>query len=564
LEDTILSLALRAHQKGLELVCHLPTDVPRALVGDPGRLRQVIVNLLGNAIKFTERGEVALKVALVTRGEAGLEIQFTVSDTGIGIPASKRKLIFEAFTQADSSTTRTYGGTGLGLAISSQLVELMGGRLWVESEEGSGSSFQFTARFALQKNPQSKTAPLEVNLRGMPALIVDDNATNRQILREFLLKWEMKPEVADGAEAAMKLLEAAESSGQPFPVVLLDAMMPLTDGFTLARCIKDSPNLAGTVIMMLSSAAQVDDSARCRELGISLYVTKPVRQSELLDAVMSALGGELRTTRMGSAAGGSSILKSSRPMRILLAEDNPVNQRLAVRILEKWGHSVVVTGNGRKALEAWENERFDVVLMDVQMPEMSGIEATREIREREKPTGQHTPIIAMTAHAMEGDREKCLSAGMDQYVTKPIDQKRLFEAVECVSLKRPPTEAPDMNEPDNQLQFDPGVILKRVDGDLGLLKEIADLFVEDTPRLLSEVRNAIARGDGKSLERTAHTLKGSVGNFGARSAFDAALQLEQMGRNGDFARADETFARLEQQVNLLVLALELLMKEKAA
>ena len=339
--------------------------------------------------------------------------------------------------------------------------------------------------------------------------------------------------------------------------------MPQVDGFTLARKIKENPLLAGTVIMMLSSAAQVEDSARCRELGISVYVTKPIRQSELLDAIMLALGNQQGAARRRIApTPAESVLKSSRPLRILLAEDNPVNQRLAVRILEKWGHSVSVAGNGCKAVENWERETFDLILMDVQMPEMSGTEASALIRERERESGRHMPIIAMTAHAMEGDREKCLAAGMDHYVTKPIDQKRLFEAVEGISMKKPP-ESVSMNEQSIELNFDPTVVLNRVDNDRDLLKEISSLFFEDTPRLITEVRNAITRGDGKALERSAHTLKGSVGNFGARVAFDAAFSLEQMGRNGDFARAAETFSRLEQQVTLLVPALESLISQKA-
>jgi two-component system, sensor histidine kinase and response regulator len=308
----------------------------------------------------------------------------------------------------------------------------------------------------------------------------------------------------------------------------------------------------------------VEDSARCRELGISVYLTKPVRQSELLDAIMSALGNSRAPVKPASPAGGEPILKGSRSLRILLAEDNPVNQRLAVRILEKWGHSIAVAGNGRKAVETWEKETFDLVLMDVQMPEMSGTEATAFIREREKGRNRRTPIIAMTAHAMEGDREKCLSAGMDHYVTKPIDQKRLFEAIESFSSMRPPEERLAMKETSTELKFDPTVALKRVEGDRDLLKEITGLFFEDTPRLISEVRNAIQRGDAHALERSAHTLKGSVGNFGARGAFDAAYSLEQMGRNGDFARASEVFQQLEQQINLLIPALEALLKDKAA
>jgi len=563
LEETLLTVALRAHQKGLELACRLSPDVPNALVGDPGRLRQVVLNLVGNAIKFTTRGEVVVDVSVKSQNDHGVSLQFTVSDTGIGIPKEKQQMIFEAFTQADSSTTRNFGGTGLGLAISSQLVGLMGGRIWVESETGKGSKFHFTARFEVQTNPKPAPVQTRVTLKDLPALVVDDNATNRRILDEFLRKWEMKPVLVEGATPALAELERATAAGRSYPLVLLDAMMPQVDGFALARQIKENPKLANAVIMMLSSADQVEDSARCRELGISVYLTKPIRQSELLDGIMSALGGLQAPVARPAAAGPEPVLKSSRPLRVLLAEDNPVNQRLAVRIMEKWGHSVAVAGNGRKALETWESEPFDLVLMDVQMPEMSGLEATAAIREREKDSGRHTPIIAMTAHAMEGDREKCLEAGMDHYVTKPIDQKRLFEAVESFCAARPSSASVVMKEPNQELNFDPNAALKRVDGDRELLKEVAGLFFEDTPRLMTDLRNAIQRGDGNALQRSAHTLKGSVSNFGARAASDAAASLEQMGRNGDFAKAPELFGRLELQINLLIPALETLLKEKA-
>jgi PAS domain S-box-containing protein len=562
LEDALLTVALRAHQKGLELACHLPPDVPGALVGDPGRLRQVVLNLVGNAIKFTARGEVVVGVHVKSQNEHGVTLHFTISDTGIGIPKEKQRMIFEPFTQADGSTTRNYGGTGLGLAISTQLVALMGGRIWVESQVDEGSRFQFTARFGLQENPAVRPVPTQVILKGLPTLVVDDNATTRRILEEFLRHWEMKPVPAGGGEAALTELERAATAGQSYPLVLLDAMMPHVDGFALARKIKESPHLANAVIMMLSSADQVTDSARCRELGVSVYLTKPVRQSELLDAIMSALGdGRVRAAASSAA---EPVRKNCCSLRVLLAEDNPVNQRLAVRIMEKWGHSVTVVGNGRKALEMWAKEDFDLILMDVQMPEMSGLEATEAIREREKTSSGRIPIIAMTAHAMEGDREKCLAAGMDQYVTKPIDQKRLFEVVEAFCVVRPHSESLSMNQSNQELSFDPGAALKRVDGDRELLREVANLFFEDTPRLLAEVRNAIQRGDGKALERSAHTLKGSVGNFGARTAFEAAFSLEQMGRNGDFARASEVFIQLDRQVTLLIPALEATLKEKAA
>jgi CheY-like chemotaxis protein len=537
--------------------------VPGSLIGDPGRLRQVVLNLVGNAIKFTARGEVLVDVRVESRNDQGVRLRFSVCDTGIGISKDKQRMIFEAFTQADSSTTRTYGGTGLGLAITSQLVELMGGRIWVESEPGKGSRFHFTACFECQTNPPPAPLPARVNLKEMSVLVVDDNATNRRVLDEFLCKWKMKPVLTEGADAALAELERAAAAGCSYPLVLLDAMMPQVDGFALARKIKDSPKLAGAIIMMLSSAEQVEDAARCRDLGVSVYLTKPVKQSELLDAIMSALDGAQAAGPSLATSSAEPVLKSSRSLRVLLAEDNPVNQRLAVRIMEKWGHSVAVAGNGRKALEVWEEGDFELILMDVQMPEMSGLDATVAIREREKTSGRHVPIIAMTAHAMEGDRQKCLAAGMDHYVSKPIDQKRLFEVVEGVCTARPGPVSLPMNDAHQELNFDPKAALGRVDGDRELLKEIAGLFFEDTPRLLTEVRNAIQRGDGRALERSAHALKGSVSNFGARTASEAAYSLEQMGRNGDFAKAPETFARLEQQVDLLLPALEALLREKA-
>jgi PAS domain S-box-containing protein len=564
IEEAVLMLALRAHQKGLELVCHLPPNLPNALHGDPGRLRQVVVNLLGNAVKFTEAGEVVASARLRSRDdqEHTVEIEFTVTDTGIGIPVEKQGLIFEAFTQADSSTTRTHGGTGLGLAICSQLVGLMGGALQVESQPGSGSKFSFTARFGCQPAGAVPEPLPQPQLAGMAALIVDDNATNRQILQEFLTSWGMQPTPAASAEEAMSILQAAAAEGHPFPLILLDSIMPETDGFAFVRRIREAPQLSGPVIMMLSSAGQVEDSARCRDLGVSVYLTKPIRQSELMDAMMSALGSPEHATRASGAPSPELVLRSARSLRLLVAEDNPVNQRLAVRILEKWGHQVVVVGNGKKAVEAWEREAFDLILMDVQMPEMSGYQAVGIIREREKGPGKRIPIVAMTAHAMEGDREKCLSSGMDHYVTKPIDQKRLFEAVEGFFVNRPPDASP-MPEP-NELNFDPAVVLKRVEGDRELLREVVTLFFEDTPRLLADIRNAISCSDGNALQRSAHTLKGSVGNFGARAALEAALSLEQMGRNLDFARATEVFARLQQLIDQLLPALEALLTQKAA
>jgi len=393
--------------------------------------------------------------------------------------------------------------------------------------------------------------------------VVDDNTTSREILSDYLTHWGMKPTLTDGSEAAMRELWNAVSSESPYSILLVDSTMPERDGFALVREIQNNPEFSGVIVLMLTAAQQLDDAERCRVLGIGTYVTKPLRQSELLDAIMTALGN--RQVVLEQLGGGlqEPFLRGSRTLRLLLAEDNLVNQRLAVRLLERWGHTVVVVGNGRRAIEAWEREPFDAILMDVQMPEMSGFEAVAVIRQREGTSGQRVPIIAMTAHALEGDREKCLAAGMDNYVSKPIDQRKLFEAVEGVSAILPLPDITDMNTGRNIVPFDTVTVLKRVDGDRELLKEVAGIFIEDTPKLLSEIRTAISWTDNKALERAAHTLKSSVGNFGAKAAVDAAFQLEQMGRRGDFAHAEEVAGTLEQQITQVFSALDALIKEAA-
>jgi signal transduction histidine kinase/DNA-binding response OmpR family regulator len=428
--DISKALALRAHAKGLELACHVRADVPDALVGDPGRLRQVIVNLAGNAVKFTERGEVVVQVEVDSRTPEQVCLHFSVRDTGIGIPADKQRLIFEPFTQADGSTTRRYGGTGLGLTISTKLVEMMGGRIWVESEPGKGSTFHFTAHFPLQKGSKVARLPRRPeSLHSLPVLVVDDNATNRRILEEMLNHWHLRPTVVEGGPQALLALRNAAQRGEPFPLVLLDAMMPEMDGFTLAARIKHEPDLAAATIMMLSSADRQGDAVRCRELGVARYLTKPIKQSELLDAILQLLG-TVQINRAERTGRKASLDPESRSrLRLLLAEDNAVNQKLALRLLQKQGHVVVAVNNGREALAALEQQSFDLVLMDVQMPEMGGFEATAAIRDRERKEGGHQPILAMTAHAMKGDRERCLEAGMDGYVSKPLHAKELFEAI---------------------------------------------------------------------------------------------------------------------------------------
>jgi PAS domain S-box-containing protein len=449
--DTLRPLGLRAGKKGLELAYHVPPDVPDALVGDPGRLRQIIVNLVGNALKFTDRGEVVVSVSVVaTRGASDgptgpvagtpgsdVELHFAVRDTGIGIPAGKVEAIFRPFEQADGSTTRKYGGTGLGLTISARLVELMCGRMWVESQPGQGSTFHFTARFGLStaaalREPRGQPE----RLHGLPALVIDDNATNRRILDEMLRGWRMKAMTADGGEAGLAQLRAAAERREPFALVLLDVMMPEMDGFEVARRIKADPVLAGTTIIMLSSGDQARDAALCRELGVGRYLVKPVKQSDLLDSIITLLARvelEAQSARCPTEpAPPPPPAAEGRSLHVLLAEDNVVNQKLALRLLEKMGHSVVVANNGREAVEAVGREAFDLVLMDVQMPEMGGLEATVAIRLREAVTRAHLPIIALTAHAMKGDRERCLEAGMDGYVTKPIRTQELSREMAIV------------------------------------------------------------------------------------------------------------------------------------
>jgi signal transduction histidine kinase/CheY-like chemotaxis protein len=434
LGDTMKTLSLRAHQKGLELAYDLEPDVPDALVGDPGRLRQIIVNLVGNAIKFTEKGEVVVGVKVDSRTNDDIQLHFTVADTGIGIPAEKQAAIFEAFTQVDGSMSRTYGGTGLGLTISSRLVQLMGGRVWVESEPGKGSRFHFTTRFGLQKVPARTIVPRDpATLRDMRVLVVDDNATNRQILLKMLTAWHTNPTAVESGAKAITILREAQGLGRIFPLILLDAQMPEMDGFALAECIKRNPDWKTATIMMLSSAGQRGDAKRCRELGVAAYLTKPVRQGELLDAILTALGTRPLKEASPSLVTRHSLRENHNHLRILLAEDNAVNQVLAVRLLEKRGHTVTIAGNGKEALAALEKQSFDLVLMDVQMPEMDGFEATAAIRGKEKSSGNHLPVIAMTAHAMVGDKERCLEAGMDDYIAKPIRPEELSDLLKRYS-----------------------------------------------------------------------------------------------------------------------------------
>jgi PAS domain S-box-containing protein len=432
-EATLKTLALQADEKGVELLCEIAPSVPDVVHGDSNRLRQVLVNLIGNAIKFTDHGEVALNVQVEAEDGHDRMIHFTVSDTGIGIPPEKQKLIFQPFAQADNSTTRKYGGTGLGLTISKRLVELMGGNLRVESEVGRGTQFHFAARLKTsEKSFEVGTIALPETLRGVKVLIVDDNRTNRRILEGMLKRWDMKSSSVEDGEEALALLSSAQNAGEPYALVLTDMHMPKMDGFGLVERIKDRPELRAPTIMMLTSAGHRGDAERCRELGITAYLLKPIRQSELREAIARVLGAREQSGPIPLVTRYS--LQDARDpqavLRVLVAEDNPVNQRLAVRMLEKRGHRVTVAGNGRAALEALEKDTFDLVFMDVQMPLMDGFQATSTIREREKSIGGHQIVIAVTAHAMKGDRDLCLAGGMDNYLSKPIRPQELDDILD--------------------------------------------------------------------------------------------------------------------------------------
>ncbi len=561
LDDTAATLALRAHKQGLELACHVLPDVPDKLVGDPGRLWQILVNLIGNAIKFTEQGEVVLRVERQWQTADEACLHFAVSDTGIGISPDKQSALFDAFSQVDTSTTRRYGGTGLGLAISSQLVAMMGGRIWVDSEVGVGSTFHFEARFGLAVAEGELPYAIELSaLQDLPVLVVDDNATNRRILEEVLTNWRMHPTVVDSGQAALAALEQAQHDGAPFALVLLDAMMPEMDGFTLAEQIMQRSELAEATLMMLSSADQHRDAMRCREMGLAAYMTKPIKQSELQNTIITSLGVTPYWPQPASMpVPVYETASNARPRRlhILVAEDSVVNQTLAVRLLERRGHTVEVASSGVQALATLNAQRFDVVLMDVQMPEMDGLEATETIRAQEQATGDHIPIIAMTAHVMQGDRERCLEAGMDDYVAKPIRADILFATIECLlpdAISTTSEPSPQIEAPMAEL-FDRAATLRRVDGDRELLREVVDLFREACTEMLEEIDHAIHKQDTVRLRQLAHTLKGEASNFGAAATVEAALRLEMMGRDEDLANASAAYADLTNMLERLIPAL---------
>jgi len=563
LHRAVKPLSLRAHRKGLELALQVDREVPDALIGDSGRLCQILLNLVGNAIKFTETGEVVVRVKQHEATDSQVVLQFSVSDTGCGIPRQKLEIIFDAFAQADGSVTRKHGGTGLGLAISRQLVEMMGGRLWVESQPGHGSTFYFTVRLELQPRASScpEAAP-GTELGGLAVLVVDDNATSRHILQEMLAGWQMSPTcVADG-QAALEALDRAHADGCPFELILLDESMPNMDGLAVAETIRRDVRFGHARIILLTLAGQNVPPERRDELSIAACLTKPLSQSSLFNAIVTTLGqdrcdptGAVRAAEPGAI----------RPLRILLAEDNEANRILACRLLEKWGHRVTVAEDGLVVLEAVKHGEFDVILMDVQMPKLDGLQTARQIRRQERSAGRHIPIIALTAHASREDRAMCLEAGMDGYVCKPIDRRELMDVLEGAvhgatqidagkdADRDPPQRRP--HDPNDLRVFDRQAMLEHVGGDVELFAEITQIFLETLPQLLDQMQDALRAGDWRGLARLTHSLKGSLSNFAARRACRAVQAMETAARQEDLQRAgsafDEVLSELEEFKSVL-------------
>ena len=535
--ETLKTLALRAHEKKLELVFEIEPEVPRHVIGDPVRLRQALINLVGNAIKFTEVGEIGVFIRSTAVGDGQIQLSVDVRDTGIGIAPEKQLAIFEAFAQEDSSTTRRFGGTGLGLSISSRLVELMGGRIVLESVLGQGSSFSFSLPMMIDSEPPAAVTT-HLDLAGKRILIVDDNATNRRVLAGMLAHWSVLTQSVDGPLAALNLLI---DQGENFDCILLDAHMPDMDGYELAERLRRQHRLS-IPMLMLSSGAMRGDALRCQEIGISGFFAKPISQEELLGALCRVfdLNRNGRQAPAKELVTRHALRELQQTLDILLVEDHPVNQKLALGLLSKWGHRGYLANHGQEALDLIASQHFDLVLMDMQMPVMGGVEATQRIRAREQALGlPRMPIIAMTAAAMQGDREECLAAGMDDYLSKPIKAAELLEKLLAYG------ESGDTENP----KFDYGTALQMADREV--VEIIAEIFLETWPRDIQRIREALRTGDVPTVERLAHSLKGNLGTFAAEPAVRVADAIETAARQGSLDDLDESVASLERELHSL-------------
>ncbi|MDQ7051628.1 MAG: response regulator [candidate division KSB1 bacterium] len=606
LSDVVKTFALKTEEKGLEFVYYTDPHLPEKIIGDPYRLQQILMNLISNAIKFTQKGEIVLECTRIrqfpddinlsgistehleqvrqifqkvrTNDQTEL-IYFKVSDSGIGIPEEKLKVIFDAFTQADGSTTRKFGGTGLGLAICKQLVQLMGGTIWGTSQVGVGSQFQFVIPSQVQESSDRTTDPERYAdaLADLNVLVVDDHQRSLQVIGKILLSWRIRPQLTSDTQTVLKWGNAALKNQQELHLLLIDAKMPDMDGFELVEKIQSiykahNHQAMPEFIMMLPISMQKDGIQKCQELGIGSYLLKPIRPSDLFNEIIRLLHQpQIQTVddngdQTQRAAEWDKIAENAhepaKTLRILLAEDNAVNQKLAKRLLEKHGYEVEVAENGKKAVELWRSKPFDLILMDVQMPEMGGIEATKIIRSQEKQRGGHIPIIALTAHAMKGDEEKCLRAGMDGYATKPIRKDELFQEIDRI-MNQIKSEDKTMAESIQNVadMLDPEAVLEGVAGDKELLEELVNIFQETSPEMLKNIRKALENKDAEALARAAHSLKGSVGTFSAQNAYNLAYQLEQLAKEGNLEKAEEVRMVLEDEINRLNPALQELVKE---
>lgn len=562
--DTLQTLALRASEKGLELAYQVQSNVPDCIVGDLGRLRQIFVNLIGNALKFTSEGEVVVDIRLDSQTRDQVSLHFLVKDTGIGIPLEKQEAIFESFSQAEGSTTRTFGGTGLGLTISRQLIKLMKGRIWVESEPGKGSTFHFTAVFGRgAADPQDAYIAPET-LNALPVLIIDDNQTNCRILSEILTNWEMCPTAALSGVDGLRMLEENADTEKPYQLILLDVMMPEMDGYEVAKRIQSKYGSKSPHILILTSAGCQITAQKMNSLGISRVLTKPVKQSDLLDAITRIFGS---ATRDENPRLDDAIVPRRKPdhiasMNVLLAEDGRVNQMVAIKLLEERGHEVTLANNGREAVGLWKDGKFDAILMDIQMPEMDGLEATSAIRKFESETGAgHIPIIAMTANAMKGDREQCINAGMDNYVSKPVRSGQLFEVLENFAAsgesagQDEATAGSAESEEAEERPFDEDTFRDMI-GDTAMMTKLVEAFSTESAGLLAAAREAFEESDAGALHRAAHSLKGLVGNFAAKPALNLTTDLVLAARSGDLKSAGTLLISCETEIERLDSALK--------
>jgi two-component system, sensor histidine kinase and response regulator len=554
-DETMKILAMKSHEKGVELSYRVAPAVPDRLVGDPTRLRQVLLNLIDNAIKFTHSGEVVVHVS--ERGQTGKEVLLDVSvfDTGIGIPKEKLRSIFAAYDQGDAGISRRYGGTGLGLAVTARLVHLMGGKIEVKSQPGRGSRFHFTAR--CQRQPDDQPPDQEIlppELKGVKIVVVDDNAANRKILKALLDGWGMQPLLASGAKAARQILSGAGVEDPPIRLVLIDSDMPAGDGFALAGWIQ-LQKMSGIGVVMMLTFPHLKRKDEFKDLGIQAGILKPVSETELLDAIVTSLDLKRTSPQLLPLKTDRLPRSPSRRLHILVAEDTPFNQKFILRLLERWNHQALLVEDGRQALDALSKETFDLILMDVQMPEMDGLEATRAIREKEKINGGHIPIIAMTAHAIKGDRERCLAAGMDAYVSKPIDAEKLFDTIELLSR----TEGVKDSTVAKSSGLDKETLLKAFDHDWSFLKEVSGIFINDYPRLMDNLRRACIERDAPTMMRSAHSLKGMLKNFQADTGAEVAFEIEKKAKQQEFRGVDAAIENLaghladvERQLNRLI------------